>query len=420
MSNFDPLLKEFTEGLVRDQINQEVELKKWLSESTQQWAGRHIRFPVKLGRNTGVGARAESGTLPGAGNQRSAEAQVTSAYIYGRIDLTGQVMASDKNAFATSMMYEMEGVTNDLVFDCARQSYGEGHGILAQIQSDSCATSITVINQYAEPGQPGARFIEQGTQLDVGSLADPDAASGGYTATSVNVVSVSIAANSGTTTDTVTISASLDTVTASSFLYNYDAGGSGLELKGLRAIVCDSTTAHVYGYSGGMLGEVVFQNIDANSESRWRGNVDYNSGTVRLIDSHLMQKSYSKVKRASGKQVNFAIGEYDAVDAFLDSVSGDRRYATKTFDAGHEALSFNGNPLVRDLLAPYNEMFLLNRDSLKWAVLKDFGFADEDGRIFKNVTGTDRFEAFIKAYLQISCEQRNANAVIRDIKTTQL
>lgn len=413
--NYDAALKEFYEGLIREQLNNEILLKKHLEESSRQWSGRHIRFPIHVRRNVGVGARAESAGLPTAGEQTNVEVRVTSAYVYGRIDLTGQVIAAGKNAFADAMASEMEGITKDLHFDVTRQTYGEGLGILAQVAADSNSSSqVTVFNQYFEPGQPGARYVQAGQTLDAGTIASPEAQTSG-----VAVISVAIAQNSGTTTDTITTSATALNFSASdTFLFNNNAGGLGIELKGLRAIVDDNTSTHVYGYSGGMINTVTLFNVDSDAQSKWRGNVLANSQTERLIDSNLMQKGFDKVKKESGKAVDKIFGEYDVVTAFLDSVSNDRRYATKDFDAGRGTLSYNNVPLIQDLLAPYNELFLLHTGALKWAVLKDFGFADEDGKILKYVQGFDRWEAFVKAYLQLYPEHRNANAVIRDIRTS--
>jgi len=415
MSNFDSVLKEFYEGLIREQLNNEILLKKWLVESSRQFAGRRVVFPVHTRRNAGVGARAEAAALPTAGQQTNVESRITAAYIYARIDLTGQVMASSKNAFAEAMAHEMEGATNDIQFDCTRQTYGEGLGILAQVSTDSCATSISVHNQFATPGQPGARYVNVGASIEVGTIADSDSISGDSGAT---VVATTIAVNSGTLTDTITISASMDNVSASTnFVFNNDAGGLGIEIKGLRALVDDSTQAHVYGYSGGMLSTVTLQNIDADAQSIWNANVLANSQTERLIDSNLMQRAFDANKRSSGREPDLIMGEYDVITAFLDSVSNDRRYATKDFDSGRGALTYNSKDLIQDLQAPFNEIYLLNREAIQWYVLKDFGFADEDGSIIKHVTGFDRWEAFIKAYLQLGVEHRNGNTVIRDIRT---
>lgn len=416
ISVIDPYLKEFTEGIIRDQLNQEVLAKQYIEETDRQWAGRHIRFPLHTRRNTGVGARAESAALPSAGQQTTAECRVTSAYIYSRIQLSGPAMAASKNAFAEALSYEMEGATKDLIFDLGRQTYGEGLGILAAVSTDSCATAISVMNQYGEPGNPGARYVQTGQLIEVGTIAAPNTTSGDSGATVVGTV---IASNSGTTSDTITISASMDLVSASTnFIFNDNAGGLGVEMKGLRAIVDDSTASHCYGYSGGMLSTVTLQNVSAESESKWRANVHGNSQTERLIDSALMQRAFDSVKRSSGKMPDKIIGEYDVVSAFLDSVSNDRRFNSNAFDAGRSKLSFNGLELIQDLLAPYNELFLLNKEAIKWGTLKPAGFDDRSGAILKNISGFDLHEAFISVYSQIFAEHRNALAVIRDIRTS--
>ena len=156
-------------------------------------------------------------------------------------------------------------------------------------------------------------------------------------------------------------------------------------------------------------------NIDRGTYGKWNANVDAASGVERVIDSQLMQKSFSKVKKESGKDVKMICGEYDVVDQFLDSVSADRRYASNNFDAGVSNLSYNGVPLVQDLLAPYNELYLLGDDCIKLYTMKDFGFEARDGSILKNVAGYDRWEAFFSHYGDIASDQPKASMVIRDI-----
>jgi hypothetical protein len=414
------LLKEFYEGGVRETLNNEILMKKYLEESTRKWAGRHVRFPVHYGRNTGTGARSESAALPTAGRQLTVEAQITSAYNYSRIDISGPVMASDKNAFADTLALEMNGAETDLVFELGRQSYGEGLGILAAIAgsaseaaSGTTVTPLTVFNQFRELGQPGARYIKQGQLVDIGTIASPRA-----TGSSVAVVSTVEAMNSGTTTDTVNLSVSQVTVSAG-FLFSNEAGGAGIEMKGLRAIIDDQTATNCYGTTGGFFNNSTIFNIDRNTVKGWNSTVIQNSGTAQVIDSRLLQKFESGVKKKSGKQVNKYFGEYDVIDAFLDSVSGDRRFNTPNFDAGASSLTFNGKMLIRDLLAPYNELFGMNSDILAWYELQSPGWADNDGSILKNVSGYDRWEAFYRVYSQIAPDKGSPNAcgVIREIKT---
>lgn len=415
LSTIDAILKEFYEGAIRDTLNNEILLKKYLGESKKQWSGRRVTFPVHLGRNVGVGARSEGAIIPPSGDQANTECRVTASYLYGRIDLTGQTVAASKNAFAENLAYEMEGLANDIMFDCGRQSYGDGVGILAQVGLSSNSNSLVrVFNQYAEPGQNGGRYISVSQVIDIGTVAAPETINSGTT-----VISVAIAANSSTTVDTITFSNSAMPVCSTQhFLFNNDAGGVGIEIKGLRAIVDDVTAVNMYASTGGYLNNATLQNIDRNTQLRWNAVVIGNSVAERLIDSSIMQQAFDKVKRNSGKMIKKIFGEYEATSAFLDSVSGDRRFATKNFDAGVSELSYNGIPLVQDLLAPYNEMYLLGEDALSWYVMKDFEWADDDGRILKNIASRDRWEAFMRFYGQLGAEAPNRCAVIRDIRTS--
>jgi hypothetical protein len=383
-----------------------------------------VNYPVHYGRNHGVGARSEGTPLPTAQRQRFESVYVTAAYLYGRIDLTGQVMAaSKKTAFAESLGIEMEGVKTDLMFDVGRQTYGEGNGVLAITNASSSNSLVYVSNRFSAPGQPGARYIHEGMYVDVGTPAAPktksDAMDGANTALGVLICQVTIVANSGTTYDTISLSASLSDVNSSEAFFNFNAGGPGIELKGLRAIIDDQTATNCYGFTGGFYNNDTIFNVDRGDVKGWNSYVDANSGTERLINETLLQRAESRAKKKSGKNINLYFGEYDVVDAFLDSVKGDRRYATPNFDAGHESLTFNGKTFVKDLQAPYNELFGIHKAAIKWYVLQNFGFDDLDGSTLKNVAGYDRHEAFIKGYMQVAPGEDsapNSCLVIRDIK----
>ena len=131
-------------------------------------------------------------------------------------------------------------------------------------------------------------------------------------------------------------------------MFNFLGGGPGPELKGLRAIIDDQTASNVYGNSGGMYNNDTIFSIDRGSVKGWNAYVDYNSGTERILDSYLLQRFLSKIKVAGGKDPDLFFGEYEVIDAFWDSVAGDRRIASKAFDMGVDTLSFNGKTFVKD------------------------------------------------------------------------
>jgi hypothetical protein len=414
LSQYDPLLKEFYEGALRETLNNEVLMLKHAEKSSRKWSGRRVIFPIHLGRNVGVGARAEAAVLPTAGYQQNYDSIISAAYVYGRIEFTGQTFAAGKNAFAEAMALEMDGVKTDLMVDVGRQVWGDQLGTLAQVATLTTAsdTYLTVHNQFAKPGQPGSRHLSVGQTIQIGKLYATAAF-----ATGAVISTLTESDNSGTTVDTITFTADISAaISASMILYN--GAAMGIELMGVRGIVDDVTKANVYGRTGGYIGNDTLQNINRDTYRRWNAQVLENCGTARILDSYLMQKGFDKIKRATGKKPSLLIGEIDVMTAFWDSVKDDRRFATKGFDAGQDSVTFNGISIVQDVSAPYNELYLIPEGCLAWYVLRDFEFADDDGRIIKPIANYDKWEAFIRAYANLGAENVNGCCKIADIKTT--
>jgi hypothetical protein len=414
MSNFDAVLKDLYEGGIRYTLNSEVLAFKEFEKTSRQYdGGRVITYPVHVTRSPGVGARADGGALPAAGNQGHVQCKISATYQYGRIEVTGPTIAAGMHAFAEAMALEMEGMERDLKNDLGRQTWGTGDGRLAQIgAAGASASALSVYNRFFEPGQPGARFINAGMLIDAGTVAAPTAMFQSGT-----VVSVALSQNPATTTDTVTVSASsLSVSQCETYLFNRGAGGAGIELMGLQALVDVYTEANIWG-SNAFFGATI-QNISRATYKQWDANVLGNSGTARICDSNLMQVAFDTIHQGTGKDPDAIWGHHDVVRAFLDSVSADRRYATSEFNAGVSKLSYNGVPLVKDRQAPYNQLLVMLKETFKLCPLVDFEWADNDGAILSRVSGYDSWEAFMRWYGQLSIDMNPKGALfIRDIKT---
>src|SRR5690606_12432361 len=91
-------------------------------------------------------ARAENGTLPTAGQQGYQTAIVPNKYTYGRIRITGPVIAATKssaNAFVDALTSEMKGLVKDTRRNMNRALHGDGVDALAYYLTGAGTTSGT-------------------------------------------------------------------------------------------------------------------------------------------------------------------------------------------------------------------------------------------------------------------------------------
>lgn len=419
LSNFDSVLKEFYEGAIRDTLNSEVPLLRILEQSDKQWTGRRVIWPVRTTRNTGVGARGEATSLPTAGQQGYVQSIVSAVYNYGRITLTGQVMAAGKNAFAEALASELDGIMMDLKNDIGRQTWGDGTGRLAQVGASSVTgtnSAISVFNKFQRTGQPGARYIYQGQLLDFGTTTSHSADNAGLT-----VVSVSVAQTSAATVDTITVSSSAVAVSASSvFAFNASIpNGLGCEMMGLGGLIDDFAVSNCWG-SNGFAGSSV-QGINRATVSQWNAIVLHNNGTERSATSSLLQQAFDRIHEESGKEADMIMGHHEVVRAVYNELSNDRRFVAGAGGTQYKEqgtlLNFNGTPIERDRQAPYNSLFIFKKDAIKLYTLKDFEFADDDGAILSRVANQDSYEAYIRHYSNIGLDTTPKSCcVIRDIR----
>ena len=408
-TTYDALLKDYYEDPIRETLNNEIFLFSKLEKSDREWSGRRVIFPVHVGRAAGaIGARAEGGTLPSASNQNHTQSVITATFQYATLEITGPVMASTKHAFGEALAMELDGLMTDFRKDLARQTYGEGRGILAQVGiSAASASTIQVLNQNFEPGQPGARYLQVGDRIEGGSITDGDADFGDN-----QVINVALATALSSQTDTITVSSTVTITSSEGFLFR--EGNSLLEIVGLRGHIDDFAVSNLWGATG-FLSAV--QTISRSANLNWNATVLGNSGTARLMDGNLVQQAMDQIAIKSGKKPAFGVGHHDVLRAFLDSVAGDRRYTSPVFDVGMSKLTYNGTDLYADLEAPYNELFLLSDGTVKLYTMKDFHFADDDGAVLRNIQVTDQFRAFIRWFGQLGLENPRGACVIRDIRT---
>jgi hypothetical protein len=137
-STADAVLKEFYLPGIRSILNNELFLLSQVETNSEDIEGRRAVLAINTGRNQGIGARAEMGTLPDAGHQTYNEERISLKYNYGRIQLSGPVirsMGSDRGSFTRAIQSETQGVTRDLRNDVNRQLYAGGVGTIAVLSA---------------------------------------------------------------------------------------------------------------------------------------------------------------------------------------------------------------------------------------------------------------------------------------------
>ena len=413
LSTVDAILKDdYKEYL--DNLNEANFILSQVETRKDTVQGRIARHAVHLGRSSGVGARAENGTLPTAANQSYATVPVPVRYVYGRIQLSGPTIkqaVTDRGAFIDALDAEMEGIKKDAMKDVNRQLWGTSNGVIAQCGTTSSSTTVVLASTT---GTTALRqlFFDGGMIVDIGTVASPTTVASARTISSVDE-----------TNKTIAISGAAVTTSSSHYVFRSGAGGASsntgqpgdgqIELTGLQTIVDDTAVLHT---------------INPSSQPKWKSYVNSNSGTNRSITETLITGSIMKTLTNSGKKpsllvsaegVNLAIsnlllslkrnmeqtnlkGGYAGIQFYSPSVSG----------KGDEAPT----ALYADFDCPNNRLYGINPDVLVYHQVGDgFQFMDLDGAVMNRKPDVDAYEATLYAYGELACKQRNAHFVIKDI-----
>ena len=414
LTTVNALTKELYQGKIREQLQDEIIGLKRIERSsagvTSEVGGKYVTFPIRVGRNAGIGYREEDEALQDAGTQSYARVNIGLKYGYGRVKLTGQTMdlaESNFQSFASALDREMSGIKDDLAKYSARIFYGNGTGAWTTATGAATGQVIPVADTQPFFGQIGARLdviAASANTADVADVAYDPAAStlnaplygtlttkntGALTLTAVDVANSTI-----TVTGTIGTVANGDLVTRQ--------GNYGREPHGLASLV----------------GTQKLFNVDPASVPVWQSTVNSNGGTARPLSESLMIKMTDDV-RVQGGVTSLILTSLGVRRAYFNLLTQQRRYSnTKEFAGGMTGLAFNNGreiPVVEDVDAPKGKMWFLDESAFTVYRDKDWSWLNQDGGIWKWVTGKDGFEAVIKQYWQIGIDRRNAQGLLSDV-----
>ena len=443
-TDFDVVLKEYYEGPVREHLNNKIPILKYIEKSKRKWNGRRVVFPVHLRRNHGVGARGETGTLPSAGKQEYVESRIKSKFLYGRIELTGVVIAAsqgDKGSFASALRTEVEGMRRDLRVDMNRQVWGNNWkdvgadaanpdnvakfagktGIVAA-GTNAAQTGVTSLKVTAtlqahtdaasnNQLDVGTRYLKKGMPVVLGTVS----AAGAFTAdtgglTVLKVVDRDTVQLTTNGTDAVAV-----TLAANDVIVRGDSTQTGEnsfdnEITGLSFMVDDADDS--------------LQEVNTATNPEWKANVLGNSGTNRPLSLELMQLAIDTADEVAGAEPNLIMGHHSIRREYINLLTSDVRYSPEQLKGGFQKLTYAGGtepmPLEFDRMAPYNKLFFLNTNDIKLYTMKDWAWADRDGNSFSRKLNSDSWEAFMCWYGNMGIERRFSQTLLSDIEVSNL
>lgn len=395
MTTVDNILKEVYEKQLRDQLQSDLitlmRIERTSEGVSQDVGGKYTVFPIRVKRNHGIGARNEMEPLPVARTQGYEAARVNLKYLYGSIELSGQVFElaeRDAQAFASALDQEVNGLREGLKKDTNRQVYGTNKGVLVTANAAGTTTTLVTDNaQYVEIGM----IVDLFDSGDTEKLADAEITDVEETSPGVFTITFTPA----------------DGVATASGDYMTRADSSGKEKTGFEQIVI--------GPNGDGTGALF--NI---THPIWTGNVDDTSGA---LSEGRMINMVDRIRRRGGRTtVGFC--SLGVRRAYFNLLVQQRRYTNTTeFAGGFKGLAFstdNGDiPIVSDFDCQPGRMYLLNEKEIKLYQEMDWTFMNRDGSNWqRKITSAGNFDAYqatLFKYCEIGTHRRNSQGVLTNV-----
>jgi len=381
LSAASAVLKEDYIGPIREQLNNDNPVIQKLVQNKQQATGKRFYVPLHVGRNSGVGYRAEGAALPAAGSQKYKESTANCAYLYGRIEITGptiKAMRNDKGAFIRAVESEMKGLLRDLKDQRARALFGNGTGMLAKFDANSNTNTLTVDK---------VKYFQVGMIIDILQSGGTPVATG-RTITNID---------EGNKTITIDGAA----VTTSNTDIAVVTGDYNVEAMGLGGIMDSSLT---------------LQGINPATNPWWKPNRIANNGTPRAISQQLMRQAVDLSEIRGGK-VDWITTSYGVRAALEAIMQQNVRYVRPmTLEGGFNVLEYDGMPIFVDRYHESNRMYFLDSSELDLYQLSDFEWMEDDkGGVLRPKSGYDAYEATMFCYETLVTYRRNAHTELADI-----
>ena len=403
------ILKEvWTSDALEDQLLNDTVLFDWIDDVTEYTDSNGLKavVPLRTGRTAGISSRPIGGTLGAAGHQSIDRAEYEYTYHYLTIKVLGPVVArmkSNRQACVREIDFEVQNGLDDFKQDQQRQLYGDGTGAIATVAVSTTSNTVTIpatdlVGRHALT----VGWLYEGQRIVIGTVANPWASMGGFSAPSGHVTIATINADAGTFT-----LANAETLSCTAghfiFLHGNVAANVSYEMNGLRNIVSDSAT----------LGT-----LNPATATFWKAIRSHNSGTLRANSVDLMMRTENAIRRKGGR-TEVILGDLEQERRYYNLLTPAVRYAgDKKLSGGNkDGLDFHGKEFVGDAHCIPNKLYFLNRKALQSYSAGAIGWQNQTtgGDILAWVQNEDAFVARAAKYHNVGTNRRNTLGVLDDL-----
>ena len=392
LASFNAILKEDYLPPIIDMLNNKILLWNRLKRNSEFISGKEAVIPLKIGRNRGMGSRAEGGTLPTAGKQRHANARYGMKYHYGRIKITGPVIAAardDDGAFGRAMDIEVDGLIKDFSREMNTQFNGDGTGRLATIVTATSSTAWimdSVINLEVDDEIDCYTHANPGTYRGTAKILTVDPATKGIT--------LDTAIAGGIATDAIYRKGNRDTDS-----FNVSSG--------LYDIIDDANP--LAGNLGG---------INRTTTPYWRANVT--DAASAPLSMEMIEEMLDKIDiNGDGEVSAFYTNHYQARKLGAQLIP-DRRFVSEgqvmKLDGGRKVTTYDDLPIFKDRHAPAGKFACVDESTIEFQQMSEIEWMDLDGAILQRVPNEDAYEGTLFLYGNLVGKDMANNGMIENLE----
>lgn len=361
---------------IEGQLNEETYLMKNIPKNTRHgFANNTIYKTLRHGRNESVRSiAASSTTLPTAGSQKRAQAQINDKYLFGTLNLDIRTLAhaeGNEDSIVKILTDETEGLQKDMAKDINRQLFRKGNGQIATVTASSTDTVITVAD---------TKYIQEGQLL------------------TINGDDVAVVNITGATTFTVTTG-----VTVATNEIVVKTNGTD-EMQGLYLAADDGTYT------------TTFEGISTATNHWWKAYVDDTDETYTLssaIEAD-MRAAATAVKKYG--KLDVILTSFELLDVYKKLYADSQRFMnTIELKGGFgEAVTFDGVPVVPDFDCPAQEMYFIDWSAISLEYTKPMQFEKGTHGLLNRVTGSTYYEAVLYCFGNMLCDNRRKLAKLEN------